>query len=42
MISNNIRQSFLKVDCEKEGDRLANRVCCDRTVRNGFKLKWEI
>jgi len=24
---------------EKEGDRLLSRVCCNRTVGNGFRLK---
>jgi len=28
---------YLKGDCEKEGNRLCSRVCCDRTRRNGFK-----
>ena len=25
--------------CKKEGGGLFSRVCCDRTRRNGFKLK---
>ena len=31
--------STLKGGCTKEGDRLVNRVCCERTRGNGFKLK---
>ena len=30
---------YLYGSCKKEGDRLFSRVCCDRTRRNGFKLK---
>ena len=30
---------YLKGGSEKEGDRLFSRICCDRTRRNGFKLK---
>ena len=30
---------YLKGDCQKGGDRLVSRVCCDRTWGNGFKLK---
>jgi len=30
---------YLKGVYKKEGDRLFNRVCCDRTKGNGFKLK---
>ena len=36
-----LRASFqcLKGSCKKEGDRLFSGVCCDRTRRNGIKLK---
>ena len=30
---------YLKERYRKEGDRLFNRVCCDRKRGNGFKLK---
>jgi len=30
---------YLKGGCEKEGDRLLSRGCCDRTRGNHFKLK---
>ena len=30
---------YLKGGYRKEGDRLFSRVCCNRTRRNGFKLK---
>ena len=30
---------YQKGSYKKEGDRLFSRVCCDRTRRNGFKLK---
>ena len=30
---------YLKGGYEKEGDRLASKVCCDRTRRSDFKLK---
>ena len=30
---------YLKGGYKKEEDRLFSRVCCDRTKRNGFKLK---
>ena len=30
---------YLKGSCKQEGDRLFSRVCCDRTKRNGFKIK---
>ena len=32
---------YLKGSYGKEGNRLFIRVCCDRTRRNGFKLKRE-
>ena len=36
-----LRAAFhhLKEGCKKEGDRFFNRICCDRTRGNGFKLK---
>ena len=30
---------YLKRGCKKEGDRLFSRVCCDRTMGNGFTLQ---
>ena len=30
---------YLKGGCKKEGDRLFNRMCYDRTRGDGFKLK---
>ena len=30
---------YLNGTYKKEGDRLLSRICCDRTRRNGFKLK---
>ena len=30
---------YLKGACKKDGDKLFNRACCDRTRGNGFKLK---
>ena len=30
---------YLKGSYRKEGDRLFSRVCCNRTKRNGFKIK---
>ena len=30
---------YLKGRCKKEGDRLFSRVCGDRKMGNGFKLK---
>jgi len=30
---------YLKGACMKEGNKLFNRVCCDRIGRNGFRLK---
>ena len=30
---------YLKGDYEKEGNRLFSRICCDKTRRNGLKLK---
>ena len=30
---------YLKGSCEKEGDRLFSRDCCDTTRKNCFKLK---
>jgi len=40
-LQGDLRAAFqcLKRDCKKEGYRLFSRVCCDRTSRNGFKLK---
>ena len=31
--------SVSKGDYKKEGNRVCNRVCCDKTRRNSFKLK---
>ena len=33
--------SVCKVGYRKGGDRLSSRFCCDRTRRNGFRLKEE-
>ena len=30
---------YLRRGFRKEGDKLFSRVCCNRTVENGFKLK---
>ena len=34
-----VAYQYLKGGCKKEGDRLFNRICCDRTRGNGFKQK---
>ena len=40
-LQGDLRVAFqhLKGGCKKEGDRLFSRVCCDRTMGNGFTLQ---
>ena len=34
-----VSSQYLKGSCKKEGDKLFNRICWDRTRQNGFQLE---